>query len=90
MAKQKAGALPVWEFALQDWRSCTSVLWTMSANEIRKALAFEWRPRQRRTILKRLTSRLCILQKRDKVAEIHRILPPKRRRKAALLGDATA
>ncbi len=65
---RKTGAMPIEAYATTTWRSCTSILHTMSAPEIRRALEIEWRGGQRRGILYRLTSRLCVLTKRERVA----------------------
>ena len=40
---RKTGAMPIEAYATTTWRSCTSILHTMSAPEIRRALEMEWR-----------------------------------------------
>ena len=69
--------MPVEAFALQNWRNLISVMHTMSAPEIRRALNLEWQGSKRYDVLRRLTLRLCNLERDAKLAELERLFPKK-------------
>ena len=82
----KRSEMPVEEYALKDWRSLIAIMHTMSAPEIRRALNLEWRGSKRYDVLRRLTLRLCNLERDAKLAELERLFP-KKPTKAAQAGQ---